>query len=106
MRHCVGFITGTEPQILHHVDATAAMGILNRSGVGNLRHLSTRILWTQQRVAMGEIVIKKVNTLWNVSDLGTKGLSRERMLLLLVLTPKSAAPLASASTTASLRRRC
>ena len=82
------------------------MGILNRSGVGNLRHLSTRILWTQQRVAMGEIVIKKVNTLWNVSDLGTKGLSRERMLLLLVLTPKSAAPVASTSTTASLRRRC
>ena len=56
------------------IDASAAMGILNRQGCGKLRHLDTQFLWVQQKQLRGSIRYEKVNTKENPADLMTKGL--------------------------------
>ena len=84
VRQLLAFITGDEPPQVHHfLDASAAKAIMERSGVGRVRHLSVRILWSQQLVAEQVIALHKVATSVNVADLNTKGLSRSRLLMLL-----------------------
>ena len=72
----------TLPSVFHHVDSTAALGALRRQGVGKIRHLSTRILWQQSLTKSQVLITLKVPTAVNVADLGTKGLSRSRTLML------------------------
>ena len=81
-RLLIEFCTGHMPQVHHHLDSTAAMGILQRSGVGRIRHLSTRVLWTQQAVAEAKVVLHKISTDLNCADLGTKHMARARMRML------------------------
>ena len=72
-------------------DATAAIGITQREGLGKVRHLATADLWVQQRLRKREFSIE------NPADLGTKGLERNaiqqflRTLGMAVLTGRSAA---------------
>ena len=66
-----------------HSDATAAIGIANRQGLGRIRHIATTDLWIQQRLKAGEIQTFKVDGLKNPSDLMTKPLDAPRMELLL-----------------------
>ena len=54
-------------------DATAAIGIVDREGLGRVRHLATGDLWIQQRVRNGDFSISKWPGKENVSDIGTKG---------------------------------
>ena len=54
-------------------DATAAIGIVDREGLGRVRHLATGDLWIQQRVRNGDFSISKWPGKDNVSDIGTKG---------------------------------
>ena len=42
-----------------HSDATAAIGICRRLGLGRVRHLAVADLWLQQRVKRGELVLHK-----------------------------------------------
>ena len=58
-------------------DATAAIGIVGREGLGKVRHLATADLWVQQRVRQHQFSLEKWPGLENPADLGTKGLSRE-----------------------------
>ena len=84
-RLLIEFCAGHMPQVHHHLDSTAAMGILQRSGVGRIRHLSTRVLWTQQAVAEGaeaKVVLRKISTDLNCADLGTKHMARARVRML------------------------
>ena len=57
-------------------DSGAAKGTSERQGLGKLKHVRTRYLWVQERVALREIVIAKVGTKSNFSDMLTKPLSR------------------------------
>ena len=50
------------------------MGILNRRGVGKVRHLDTQLLWVQQKSLRGEMEYGKVWGKENPADLMTKGL--------------------------------
>ena len=56
-------------------DATAAMGIARRLGIGKIRHLDTSILWIQQKVRDRELLLTKVPGKENPSDSLTKYLS-------------------------------
>ena len=56
-------------------DASAAVGIVKRRGLGRIRHIDVTQLWLQEKVAEGVIEINKVNTKENVSDGLTKGVS-------------------------------
>ena len=52
-------------------DATAAIGICRREGLGRARHLSTGDLWVQQLVRRKLITLDKCPTTTNPSDFGS-----------------------------------
>ena len=55
-----------------HTDSSAAKGICSRSGLGKVRHIDIHMLWIQDRVYKGDIIIKKVGGEDNISDALTK----------------------------------
>jgi hypothetical protein len=56
------------------LDASAAIGILSRRGLGKLRHIHVNDLWLQQKLAKKELLLSKVATHLNIADIGTKSL--------------------------------
>ena len=56
-------------------DASAALAIVARWGLGKLRHLDTNYLWIQEKAAKGDLNFKKVAGVDNGADLFTKTLS-------------------------------
>merc|ERR1712051_224395 len=53
-------------------DASAAIGIVQRTGVGKVRHIDVGMLWVQQNQKTGEIEVEKVGTKQNPADIFTK----------------------------------
>ena len=64
---------GRKVDIEVHSDATAAIGIVKREGLGRVRHLAVADLWVQQKAKGGAIKYLKLDTKINSSDLMTKG---------------------------------
>ena len=62
-----------------HRDASAALGIVNRQGLGKLRHINVRYLWLQEKVRSKELNVLKVAGAENPADLMTKNLDAETM---------------------------
>ena len=60
-------------------DASAAIGICNRIGLGKVRHIEVNQLWLQEKVAQKKMAIVKVGTLENLADALTKSLDAESM---------------------------
>ena len=60
-------------------DASAAIGICNRIGLGKVRHIEVNQLWLQEKVAQKKMLITKVGTLENLADALTKSLDSESM---------------------------
>ena len=58
-------------------DASAAIGIANRRGLGKVRHIEVCQLWLQDKVRKGDIKITKVGTFENLADALTKFVGRE-----------------------------
>ena len=58
-------------------DASAAIGISNRIGIGKIRHIEVTQLWVQGKVASKEIVIDKVPTEENLADALTKAVEAQ-----------------------------
>ena len=78
----LGFITlladlGVEVSATVHTDASAAIGIARRAGLGKLRHLNVRYLWLQQELQGTELTLHKVHGLANPADLVTKHLNQQ-----------------------------
>ena len=68
---------GYDVAVSVHTDSSAAIGTCSRRGLGKLRHVQTRYLWVQERVAAEDIKIYKVGTKVNPADMCTKSLSAE-----------------------------
>ena len=62
-----------------YTDASAAIGMAQRLGVGKVRHIDVGILWVQQNQREGEIEVKKVGTKTNPADVFTKHVPGEVM---------------------------
>ena len=58
-------------------DASAALGIVGRKGLGKVRHLDTSVLWVQDASLTKKILYAKVAGEWNIADLLTKHLDAE-----------------------------
>ena len=58
-------------------DATAAIGMVHRLGLGKVRHLTVGDLWIQHHVRSGKIRVSKMSGLENPSDAQTKYLGPE-----------------------------
>lgn len=63
---------GFTVQWIVSTDSSAAKGISMRMGVGRIRHLDVRLLWTQQAVQYLQLNIRKIDGTKNRADLGTK----------------------------------
>jgi hypothetical protein len=59
-------------------DASAALGIIGRKGLGKVRHLDTSVLWVQDGSRTKKILYAKVAGEWNIADLLTKHLDAEK----------------------------
>ena len=70
---------GCRPRIAILTDASAAVGMTHRSGVGRVRHLDTRLLWVQDKVREKEITVGKVDGKLNPADVLTKYLGSDIM---------------------------
>ena len=53
-------------------DASAALGIIERSGLGKLRHIDVSYLWIQEVRATRALQHRKIKGAGNVADMGTK----------------------------------
>ena len=71
LRSVVGDL-GTEWNIVLHADATAAIGICRRRGLGKIRHLAVADLWIQDKIKTKDIGLEKVLGAENPADLLTK----------------------------------
>ena len=60
-----------------HTDASAALGIAQRRGLGKLRHIQTQALWIQQAHAEKRLGFHKVPGVDNPADALTKHLPAE-----------------------------
>ena len=60
-------------------DSSAAKGICSRRGLGKVRHIDANMLWLQDRVQKGHIVIKKVSGESTTSDALTNYLDVAKM---------------------------
>jgi hypothetical protein len=60
------------------LDSTSAQAFFTRLGPGKAKHLSTRLLWTQQAMRRQWFEVLRVSTRENPADLNTKALARER----------------------------
>ena len=56
-------------------DASAALGIIGRTGLGKMRHVDTSYLWLQQQSIKDKLKFKKVLGTENPADMNTKGLN-------------------------------
>ena len=62
-----------------NTDASAAVGIAMRRGVGKIKHIAVSQLWLQEKVLQGAVEVVKVRTGDNVSDALTKRISSQEM---------------------------
>ena len=86
LHHILNFLTcGNIETLCLHTDNSAVKMLAVKLGCGRLRHIRGRLLWLQQRVACGELVIKQVRTLYNIADLNTKALNKDRFMCLLYM---------------------
>ena len=63
---------GFRVNIVLHTDATAAIGIARRKGMGRIRHLDVSDLWVQDKVRSGAIGLVKIPGDQNPADALTK----------------------------------
>ena len=56
-------------------DASAAIGIAHRRGLGKVRHIEVQNLWLQEKIADSKLKVSKVAGKENPADLLTKFLS-------------------------------
>ena len=69
--------------VVLHTDNSVVKMLSKKLGPGRFGHIRGRLLWLQSKVLPGELCIKQVRTLYNVADLNTKSLAKDRHLFLL-----------------------
>ena len=67
---------GIDVRVRLHVDAAAALGILEHQGVGRVRHLDIGVLWLQEQQLRRVVELTKVLGTENPADLMTKHLAQ------------------------------
>ena len=71
---------GLSWELCIHSDATAAIGICHRKGLGKIRHLAVADLWIQDKVRAKDFLLKKVLGSENPADMLTKHINHDDMV--------------------------
>ena len=66
-------------------DSSAARSMVRRQGIGRVRHLDAALLWIQQKEKEKILAVSPIPTELNSADIGTKGLTRNRLFGLLYM---------------------
>eukprot|EP00435_Cladocopium_sp_Y103_P006332 s4440_g2.t1 len=83
LKRCLVFISNAEVQHVLFTDSSSGRQLACRQGTGKVKHLEGKILWIQDAVRTGVVELSQIGTVWNISDLGTKALSVQRVKFLL-----------------------
>ena len=67
---------GLDFEVAVHTDATAAIGICRRRGLGKIRHLAVADLWVQDKLRTQEFTLHKIAAPENPADALTKHVDR------------------------------
>jgi hypothetical protein len=67
------------------LDNNGARFLAFKAGSNRIKHMRGKYLWLQQLVEDGSLEVEKISTTTNSSDLGTKGLTRNRMMALMYI---------------------
>ena len=85
LKHITEFLT-EKPAVANILtDNSASRQISCKLGTSRLRHINGRLLWIQSKVRDSVLKMVQVGTLWNISDIGTKNLPRDRHVMLLYM---------------------
>ena len=76
----LGVDRGIERKVIGMCDSSAAMGVVERRGVGKIRHLDVGKLWIQEMRENGGVEIKKVKGTANPADQLTKNLMPQEVV--------------------------
>ena len=86
LHHVISFLCdGNVKPLVLHTDNSAVRMLSKKLGAGRLRPIRGRLLWLQEKSNGGEIDIKQVSTNYNIADLNTKALNKDRYMCLLFL---------------------
>eukprot|EP00434_Breviolum_minutum_P013358 symbB.v1.2.011770.t1/scaffold750.1/size323489/22 len=77
------FENDEEVEMKLYLDSTSAQAMISRLGPGRSKHISTRLLWSQQALRKLWFKVGRISTDKNVADLNTKTLSLKRRQTLL-----------------------
>ena len=83
IRSYAEFVLGEQVQHMLYTDSSSARQLASRQGCSRARHVSGKILWLQDKTQDTSILLRQVQTVWNIADIGTKCLSRQRLYLLM-----------------------
>ncbi len=70
---------GAEATARVHVDASAAKGIIERTGLDKIRHIDVNVLWLQEQEVRGRVPMRKIDGTKNPADLMTKHLTASKV---------------------------
>ena len=79
----IAWMTDCKVTTYLYTDSSGARGMIQRQGVGRVRHLSCRVLWLQDLVAAGQIKLSTIAGSLNPADIGTKRLPCNRLKTLM-----------------------
>ena len=86
IKRMLGAVLNMKVVLELRIDSSFARALLQRQGVQRTRHISTGLLWAQQKVEEREAAIRPALGKENSSDLGTKSHSSKRLRFFLGLT--------------------
>ena len=68
-----------------HIDSSAALSLISRTGLGKAKHTEIQHKWLQEAVRNNKLTVQKIPSETISSDLGTKHLTSERSEMLMRL---------------------
>ena len=85
IKHLLNKMTGGSCLMKIRTDSSAARSMVQRQGIGRVRHLDASLLWVQQKESERAFSIAAIPSELNSADIGTKSLTRKRLLALLYM---------------------
>ena len=83
IKACATFVLDEPLEHVRFTDSSSARQLASRQGSGKIRHLAGKLLWIQEKTADNTFKLRQVPTAFNVADIRTKTLSRQRLFFLL-----------------------
>ena len=84
LKAAIEHLTGEPVKLVVYGDNSSSLATAQNKGVGKLKHLSGRLLWLQQRQGR-DLDLRKLDTMTNPADIGTKALGGKRVHMLLFM---------------------